>query len=90
MYLISLLLLGFDVTKSSHIPPIIIDLQYLMRLSELEEPLEINIQSPRFIYGKQKCTEGKKYGERGSQAWSPGIFKMSSAFSFSHHPVSFI
>lgn len=45
-------------------------LLYFMRLPELEEPLEINFQSPSFTYGKLKCTGGKKYGESVGQ---PGL-----------------
>ena len=41
-----------------------------MRLPELEEPLEINFQSPSFTYSKLKCTGGKKYGELVGQ---PGL-----------------
>lgn len=62
-----------------------------MRLSELEEPLENNTQTPSFIYGKSKCTEGKKYGELvGQPGLEPRNLRNEFSVSASHLPISFI
>ena len=59
-----------------------------MRLSELEEPLESNTQTPSFIYGKSKCTEGKKYGELvGQPGLEPRNLRNEFSVSASHLPT---
>jgi len=73
---------------SSQISLLILKLPYFVRLSE---PLEINTQTPSFIYGKSKRTEGKKYGELVGQ---PGLEprNLRNEFSVSAHylPISLI
>ena len=76
---------------SSHVSLLILKLPYFMRLSELEEPLEINTQTPSFIYGKSKCTEEKKYAELvGQPRLRPRNLRNEFSVSASRLPISFI
>lgn len=57
---------------SSHAFPLIIDLPYFVKLPELGGRLEINMQSPNFMYEESETHRGKVMWELvGQPGWEP-------------------